>query len=166
MCLIVYLGSMVPFEFDAGRSPDGGIGLAPADCHPAALLSMTYVAIIASIREGQPTCSCVFHEASLPWEAFPEAPETLAAFAKLRDEVKGHIAIGATPLVFAAWTGTEDDAPILNWRLDAEHLRPGFQLFQGGHLIAGGVPPDTYLLEFVPGLREPEHRIAACSKKS
>ncbi|MDH3265119.1 MAG: hypothetical protein OEM24_14115 [Paracoccaceae bacterium] len=156
---MVYLGSSHPIAMDPPGAADGAVVLAATPVRPSALAQLPHIGVVASWYGGNVSCSCVFLEQSVPWEPRPESPETLGAFARLRQEVERHIALGLSPIVFAAWVGHEDEPPVLCWRLAPRHLVPGHQLFKGGHLIEGGIPPDTYLLEFAPDVEAPEHRV-------
>jgi hypothetical protein len=159
MCLTVWIGSSLPLVFDPPDAAEGSAVVTADPVHPRALEGFAHIGVVASWHGGAATCSCVFQEESLPWEARPESPETLQAFARLRREVERQLAAGAEVAVFAAWTDQEDAPPALCWRLAPGQLEPGHQLFQAGHLMPGGMPPDTCLLEFAPGLAAPEHEV-------
>ena len=157
MCLTVYIGSDRPMTPDATPVPNGSIVLAKSDRHPAALAHLPHVGMIVTWFDGRTGCSCDFHDQSLPWDPQDEEPATIAAFDRLRALVKEPKSpMDASPLIFGCWTDCEDDPPGLVWQVDPDHLRAGSGLFQGGHLMEGGIPPDTYLIRITPGIAEPE----------
>jgi len=156
MCLTVYVGSDHPLEPDKTPVPNGSIVLAMADRCPAALAQKAHVGMIVTWVDGRTGCSCGFHDQSLPWDPQDEEAETIAAFDRLRAHVKAQIADGETPLVFGCWTDCADDPPGLVWQVDPDLLRAGFGLFQGGHIMRGGMPPQTYLIRITPGIAEPQ----------
>lgn len=159
MCLIVYLGSTHPFDTAMPPIADGFPAVRDADIRPDSLRDFEHIAVVATVHNGMTGCSCVFHENSVSWERREEEPETEEAFSILRNVVDRHFSLGARIIVFASWSGSEHDPAVLHWRLSPTDLRPGFSLFQGGEFVEGGIPPDTYLMEFDYNLAEPVFQV-------
>ena len=163
MCLTLYIGSDLALPADSIDSPEPCVACVPTDRTPAVLSGKPNVSMIVEAANGAIYCSCAFQEASLPWEQVEETSQTIAAFDRLRSVIASLCDQGDAPIVFACWTDCESDPPALEWRLAPESIRPGFSLFQASELMPGGMPPDTYLLEFDQTMKTPQHKVAHVS---